>query len=300
MLQPAATVTLLWLLQAKAKVESASVKMKPPWQILWPLRCSSRTVMRSTARPGSQLTSSMPMVSGWRASGREHGFADAACKLASPPSFALELRGALLAGTPSRPRCSRASCPARTACRARRRAGCPGRAWPRARISLRVATSALVGIAASRCASFIGGGNAVLALGRHVPDHSPFLRVLRAELVAQHRRAHGARQPQLLDQEPGAAGVGHQADLAEGLDEAGVRAATARSQVMASDAPAPAATPLTAAMVGTRSASSLRTVGLKAFSITGPGIGPLDQVGAGREVELRTGRRRRKSRGPRR
>jgi hypothetical protein len=33
MLQPAATVTLLWLLQAKAKVESASVKMKPPWQI---------------------------------------------------------------------------------------------------------------------------------------------------------------------------------------------------------------------------------------------------------------------------
>ena len=40
MLQPAATVFLLWLLQANAKVESASVKMKPPWQIWWPLRCS--------------------------------------------------------------------------------------------------------------------------------------------------------------------------------------------------------------------------------------------------------------------
>ncbi|MCY1545651.1 hypothetical protein D9M68_816030 [compost metagenome] len=63
MLQPAATAFLLWLLQANAKVESARVKMKPPWQIWWPLRCKGCTAMRMTARPGSQLSSSMPMVS---------------------------------------------------------------------------------------------------------------------------------------------------------------------------------------------------------------------------------------------
>ena len=62
MLAPAATVLRLWLLQAKANVESARVKMKPPWQIWWPLRCKGCTVMRITARPGATSTSSMPMV----------------------------------------------------------------------------------------------------------------------------------------------------------------------------------------------------------------------------------------------
>ncbi|MDB5912165.1 MAG: hypothetical protein JWP22_840 [Ramlibacter sp.] len=59
MLQPAATVTLLWLLQAKAKVESARVKIRPPWQIWCPLSMGSRTFMRIRARPGSQASSSI-------------------------------------------------------------------------------------------------------------------------------------------------------------------------------------------------------------------------------------------------
>ena len=63
MLQPAATVAKLRLLQAKAKVESASVKISPPWQILWPLSMGSRTAMRITARPGAQDTSSICMKS---------------------------------------------------------------------------------------------------------------------------------------------------------------------------------------------------------------------------------------------
>ena len=46
MLPLAATVAWLRLLQAKAKVESAKVKIKPPWQSAWPLSCSARTVMR--------------------------------------------------------------------------------------------------------------------------------------------------------------------------------------------------------------------------------------------------------------
>ena len=50
---------------------------------------------------------------------------------------------------------------------------------------------------------------------------------------------------------------------------------------MASDAPAPAATPLTAATVGTRKACSLRTVGLKACSMTGPGSARLTRSGPG-------------------
>ena len=59
-----------------------------------------------------------------------------------------------------------------------------------------------------------------LAFARHVPDHSPLLRVFGAEFVAQHGQAHGPCQTKALDQKPGAAGIGHQTDLAEGLDEA--------------------------------------------------------------------------------
>ncbi len=58
-------------------------------------------------------------------------------------------------------------------------------------------------------------------------------------------------------------------------------AAMARSQVIASEAPAPAATPLTAATVGTRRETSLRTVGLKAWSITGPGSARWTRSGPG-------------------
>ena len=58
-------------------------------------------------------------------------------------------------------------------------------------------------------------------------------------------------------------------------------AATARSQAIAKEAPAPAATPLTAATVGTRRSISLRTVGLNACSITGPGSARCTRSGPG-------------------
>ena len=48
-------------------------------------------------------------------------------------------------------------------------------------------------------------------------------------------------------------------------------AAMAISQVITKEAPAPAATPLTAAIVGMRNCCKRRVVGLKACSITGPG-----------------------------
>ena len=48
-------------------------------------------------------------------------------------------------------------------------------------------------------------------------------------------------------------------------------AAMAMSQAMATEAPAPAATPFTAHTVGTRTLIRRRVVGLKAWSITGPG-----------------------------
>ena len=50
----------LWVLQAKAKAESASVKMKPPWAMRWPLTISGRTVIESVARPDPISTISMP------------------------------------------------------------------------------------------------------------------------------------------------------------------------------------------------------------------------------------------------
>jgi hypothetical protein len=43
MAKPEATVSSLYELQAKAKAESASVAMKPPWQMAWPLSMSART-----------------------------------------------------------------------------------------------------------------------------------------------------------------------------------------------------------------------------------------------------------------
>src|SRR3954468_12185812 len=58
----AATARSLWVLQAKAKVESASVKMKPPWAIRWPLTISGLTVIDSVARPDPISTIVMPRL----------------------------------------------------------------------------------------------------------------------------------------------------------------------------------------------------------------------------------------------
>src|SRR5689334_8322728 len=60
MLPWAATARSLWLLQAKAKVESASVKMKPPCAMRWPFTMLALAVMVSVARPGPTSTISMP------------------------------------------------------------------------------------------------------------------------------------------------------------------------------------------------------------------------------------------------
>src|SRR5689334_4045614 len=60
MLPWAATARSVWLLQAKANAESASVKMKPPWAMRWPFTISGRTVMVSVARPGPISAISMP------------------------------------------------------------------------------------------------------------------------------------------------------------------------------------------------------------------------------------------------
>ena len=123
--------------------------------------------------------------------------------------------------------------------------------------------------------------HAVLPVRRHIPDHSPILGVLRAQLVAQHGAAHGTRQPELLDQEPGAAGIRDQPDLAEGLDEARPRcgdrqiaghgdrgACTCRHAVDGRDR-------------RHRSAISLRTVGLKHCSMMGPGSARWTRSGPG-------------------
>src|SRR5882757_10480776 len=60
MLPWAATTRSLWVLQAKAKAESASVKMKPPWAIRWPLTICGCTSIDMTARPGPISTNCMP------------------------------------------------------------------------------------------------------------------------------------------------------------------------------------------------------------------------------------------------
>src|SRR6185312_14100586 len=60
MLPCAATAFSLWLLQAKAKAESASAKMKPPCAMRWPFTICGCTIMESVARPGPTSTIVMP------------------------------------------------------------------------------------------------------------------------------------------------------------------------------------------------------------------------------------------------
>jgi hypothetical protein len=63
------------------------------------------------------------------------------------------------------------------------------------------------------------GGKGVV--GHRLPDQAPLGGLLGGQLVGQQRQAHRPGHADALGQEPGAAGVGHQADLAEGLQEGG-------------------------------------------------------------------------------
>ncbi|KAG1523532.1 hypothetical protein G6F50_018600 [Rhizopus delemar] len=66
----------------------------------------------------------------------------------------------------------------------------------------------------------IQGG--VKFLVRHaLPDQAPLFGLLGAELVAQHRQAHGARAADQARQCEGAARVRNQPQAAERLDEVG-------------------------------------------------------------------------------
>ena len=68
------------------------------------------------------------------------------------------------------------------------------------------------------CCHRLGCRQAVIS---HFPDHAPIAGLRRAELVASHGQRHGTCQPEPLGQEPTAARIGHQANLAEGLDKTG-------------------------------------------------------------------------------
>src|SRR5882757_7578262 len=92
----AATVRSLWLLQAKAKAESASAKMKPPWAMRWPLTISGLTVMASVAWP--DLISAISMPRPRLASSSAHIASAQARARSSGESVALTFTAASLAG----------------------------------------------------------------------------------------------------------------------------------------------------------------------------------------------------------
>jgi hypothetical protein len=48
------------VLHAKAKAESARVKMNPPWQMPCPFVMSGRIVIERTASPGETRSTAMP------------------------------------------------------------------------------------------------------------------------------------------------------------------------------------------------------------------------------------------------
>ena len=96
-----------------------------------------------------------------------------------------------------------------------------------------------------------GDGGGEVRVGDGLPDHAPGGGLVGGDGLGEERGAHGAGEADLAGQPVGAAGVGDQADAGEGLDEdGGVARRSTTSQASARLAPAPAAAPLTAAMVG--------------------------------------------------
>ena len=231
----AATVTRLWLLQANANVESASVKMKPPWQMAWPLSNSGRTRMRMLAWPGLQPSRSICMNSrdAWSAANIAAPTASASAAVSVPPCVVAVARAVRMAAS-VRPGENAAAfleeCRHALDVVVRR----PIADWVSRSTSNCCSSVRLVGVAQQGARRHQRLGRHVgqaLRQGRrrrqrivgHVPDHSPLRGLGGRQLVARQRQAHGPRQTQALRQEPGAAGIGHQADLAEGLDETGPR-----------------------------------------------------------------------------
>ena len=136
------------------------------------------------------------------------------------------------------------------------------------RSSARVATSALVGMAASFSAIALAAATASSATSQIMPmafasvalSLSPVMHSAMAR--ARPTRCGSSQVPPLSGTSP---------ILLKAWMKLAPGAAMAMSHAMATDAPAPAATPLTAHTVGTRTAIRRRVVGLKAWSITGPG-----------------------------
>jgi hypothetical protein len=86
--------------------------------------------------------------------------------------------------------------------------------------------------------------------GRHAVDHAQRVQPRRADALAAHQEFAHQLAGQGAAQAPGAAAVGRQRHAAVGHDEHRVVAATMKSQASASEKPAPAAAPSTAAITG--------------------------------------------------
>ena len=123
------------------------------------------------------------------------------------------------------------------------------------------ADEALVGAVAS-WAAILSTGRGEIGIVDALPDQAPFGGFFGGQLFRQEGEAHGAGHADPLGQEPGAAGIGDEADLGKAWRKEADLAAITRSQARATEAPAPAAMPLTAAMVGTRRFARRRTRGL--------------------------------------
>ena len=90
-----------------------------------------------------------------------------------------------------------------------------------------------------------------VGVGDGLPDHAPVGGRRARDRLGEEGGAHRAGEADLARQPVGAAGVGDQADAGEGLEEGRANSvAMTTSQASARLAPAPAAVPLTAAMVG--------------------------------------------------
>jgi hypothetical protein len=168
-----------------------------------------------------------------------------------------------------------------------RRTSCCSSVWPGAAcMAWRVRTSALVGMVASCCGQLVHRGARTRHLPRPFPDQAPFGGLFGGQFVGQQGQAHGARHADALRQEPGAAGVRNQADLAEGLQEGGRLGWQSPDRRPAPPlAPAPAAMPLTArwsARAGFAGAASAACSALDHVADVGHLAGPPAMAGSAR------------------
>src|SRR5215831_11323995 len=228
---PAATVESLCELQAKAKALSPRAKTIPPWQRPWPFTMSARTRITTCAHPGRTPARRMP--SACEARSRSYSAAaarSARCWAVSSAGWPATLMAYSSVSSTGEARCALLG-----------EGGHPfGIVGAAAELAL-VVTLDVELLPQGPAETFVnrllgarestrGGRGKLQCEAVHQrgklrvldasPDHAPACSLLGGELLPEKRETQSARGAYQARQEPGAARIGHEAELRERLHEA--------------------------------------------------------------------------------